>query len=190
MFGVNKEYVDEGFKRLVDMIEERKKDNLVLTENLIELKKRIEIVETAMKLISTEQTKLDDNLKLLKSKVIEVPKTEIPKEPLDEIMEQLKKIINSQEKKEDKTLSNLSSGDTKQGGINSQDDTKLQIERSASLPADTHPDDKIILPPEGYCMSCKINKKIENPEEVITKSGKVLIKGECPECKTMLITRK
>ena len=47
---------------------------------------------------------------------------------------------NSQEKKEDKTLSNLSSGDTKQGGINSQDDTKLQFERRASLPADNHPD--------------------------------------------------
>jgi hypothetical protein len=50
------------------------------------------------------------------------------------------KIDNQQEKKEDKPLSMLSSGATKQGGINSQDDTKLQFpERSASLPADNHP---------------------------------------------------
>jgi hypothetical protein len=56
-----------------------------------------------------------------------------------EIIENLdKKIYGSQKQKEVKTLSNLASGDTKQGGINSQDDKKLQNGRSVSLPADTH----------------------------------------------------
>jgi len=49
------------------------------------------------------------------------------------------KVNNQQENKDDKTLSILSSGDTKQGGIKSQDDTKLQFdERSASLPVENH----------------------------------------------------
>src|SRR3990167_5214738 len=42
-------------------------------------------------------------------------------------------------KKDEGTLSVPASGDTKQGGINYQDDTKLQLERSASLPADNQP---------------------------------------------------
>ena len=48
--------------------------------------------------------------------------------------------VNSQVKKDVGTLSNPLSGDTKQGGIKSQDDTKLQIERSASLPVDNQLD--------------------------------------------------
>jgi hypothetical protein len=48
--------------------------------------------------------------------------------------------VNTEGEKEDKTLSNLSSGDTKQRGpIRAQDDIKLQIERSASLAADNQP---------------------------------------------------
>jgi len=47
--------------------------------------------------------------------------------------------VNSQHRtKEVKTLSNLVSGNTKQGGIKSQDDINLQIERSGSLPVDNH----------------------------------------------------
>ena len=51
-----------------------------------------------------------------------------------------KQKTNSQRKKDVKTLSNLASGDTKQGGSNTQDDIRLQYERSASLPADNHSD--------------------------------------------------
>jgi hypothetical protein len=51
------------------------------------------------------------------------------------------KIYSQQERKEGRTLSSPPSGVTKQGGIKSQDDIKLQIERSASLPVDNHPAD-------------------------------------------------
>ena len=47
---------------------------------------------------------------------------------------------NNQAKKDEGTLSVPASGDTKQGGTKAQDDTKLQLERSASLPADNQPD--------------------------------------------------
>jgi len=47
---------------------------------------------------------------------------------------------HSPRKKDAETLSNLASGGTKQGGSNTQDDTKLQYERSASLPVDNHSD--------------------------------------------------
>lgn len=50
----------------------------------------------------------------------------------------LEDINYQQEQKDVGTLSNPLSGDTKQGGLNAQDDTKLQIERSASLLADSH----------------------------------------------------
>lgn len=50
---------------------------------------------------------------------------------------------NLQEKKDSNSLSKVLSGGTKQGGINSQDDTKLHFpERSASLPVDTPLADK------------------------------------------------
>ena len=56
---------------------------------------------------------------------------------IKEVLDNLEDLPSQQEKKEDKPLSMLSSGATKQGGIKSQDDTKLQFpERSASLPAD------------------------------------------------------
>jgi len=54
------------------------------------------------------------------------PRSKSPLDNVDKVSE-----------KEDKTLSNLSSGDTKQCGTNAQDDTKLQLERSASLAVDT-----------------------------------------------------
>jgi len=45
-----------------------------------------------------------------------------------------------EEKKEGKPLSQLPSGDTNQADkLSIQDDTKLQSERSASLPVDNHP---------------------------------------------------
>jgi hypothetical protein len=59
--------------------------------------------------------------------------------------ESTKVIQAQQEVKEDvKTLSNLASGVTNQAGL-AQDDTKLQFERSASLPVDTQPlvDEKV-----------------------------------------------
>lgn len=56
-------------------------------------------------------------------------------------------IYRQQKQKEVKTLSNLTSGDTKHGGVNAQDDTKLQIERSASLHVDNHSADIIMTPP-------------------------------------------
>ena len=50
-----------------------------------------------------------------------------------------------QKQKEVKTLSDLASGDTKHGGTNTQDDKRLQFERSASLHADNHSADSSSL---------------------------------------------
>jgi len=47
--------------------------------------------------------------------------------------------VQQEEKKDVGTLSNSLSGDTNQGGINSQDDTKSYIESKISLPVDNHP---------------------------------------------------
>jgi DNA polymerase II large subunit len=35
---------------------------------------------------------------------------------------------------------------------------------------------------EAYCVKCKEKKEIQNPEEVVTKNGRPMIKGTCPTC--------
>lgn len=79
-----------------------------------------------------------------------------------------------QEKKEVKTLSNLTSGDTKQRGVNVQDDTGLQIERSGSLPVDTQPPADIPIKklPTNEEKRKQLNEKIFEP------TGHTLVKKQ------------
>ncbi|MDD5807419.1 MAG: DUF5679 domain-containing protein [Eggerthellales bacterium] len=37
---------------------------------------------------------------------------------------------------------------------------------------------------EGYCVKCKAKKEIVNPVESVTKNGKPIVKGICPDCGT------
>jgi len=38
--------------------------------------------------------------------------------------------------------------------------------------------------PQAYCVKCKANIEIKNPQNVTLKNGKPAIKGVCPNCGT------
>ncbi len=38
----------------------------------------------------------------------------------------------------------------------------------------------------GYCVKCKDKKEMVNPTEGVTKNGRVITKGTCPECGTKM----
>ena len=35
---------------------------------------------------------------------------------------------------------------------------------------------------EVYCVKCKAKKEMQNPVEGVTKNGKPIMKGTCPDC--------
>ncbi len=35
---------------------------------------------------------------------------------------------------------------------------------------------------EAYCVKCKAKKEMQNPVEGLTKNGKPIMKGTCPDC--------
>ena len=37
---------------------------------------------------------------------------------------------------------------------------------------------------EGYCVNCKAKKVMIDPVESVTKNGKPITKGKCPDCGT------
>ncbi|MDD6784870.1 MAG: DUF5679 domain-containing protein [Eggerthellales bacterium] len=37
---------------------------------------------------------------------------------------------------------------------------------------------------EGYCVKCKAKKVMLDPVESVTKNGKPITKGKCPDCGT------
>ncbi len=39
---------------------------------------------------------------------------------------------------------------------------------------------------EAYCMKCKEKRPMKNPAESLTKNGKPITKGTCPECGTTI----
>lgn len=39
---------------------------------------------------------------------------------------------------------------------------------------------------EAYCMKCKTKKVMINPVESLTKNGKPITKGKCPDCATTI----
>jgi hypothetical protein len=43
---------------------------------------------------------------------------------------------------------------------------------------------------DGYCMKCKENIIIKNPERIINKRGNPMIKGTCPKCNTVVCNFK
>ena len=38
--------------------------------------------------------------------------------------------------------------------------------------------------PQAYCVKCKTNIEIKNPQNVTLKNGKPAVKGVCPNCGT------
>ena len=38
----------------------------------------------------------------------------------------------------------------------------------------------------GYCVKCKDKKEMVNPVEGVTKNGRVITKGTCPDCGTKM----
>ena len=38
----------------------------------------------------------------------------------------------------------------------------------------------------GYCVKCKDKKEMVNPTEGVTKNGRVITKGTCPDCGTKM----
>ncbi len=39
---------------------------------------------------------------------------------------------------------------------------------------------------EAYCVKCKEKKEMQNPAESLTKNGKPITKGTCPDCGTTI----
>ncbi|MDR0515279.1 MAG: DUF5679 domain-containing protein [Coriobacteriaceae bacterium] len=39
---------------------------------------------------------------------------------------------------------------------------------------------------EAYCVKCKAKKEMVNPAEGLTKNGKPITKGTCPDCGTTI----
>ena len=39
---------------------------------------------------------------------------------------------------------------------------------------------------EAYCVKCKEKKKMVSPKETVTKNGKPMTKGKCPDCGTTI----
>ncbi len=39
---------------------------------------------------------------------------------------------------------------------------------------------------KGYCMKCKATREIKDPVEAMTKNGRKMVKGTCPECGTKM----
>lgn len=37
---------------------------------------------------------------------------------------------------------------------------------------------------EAYCVKCKKKVEMKDPAETVTKNGRPLMKGKCPECGT------
>ena len=39
---------------------------------------------------------------------------------------------------------------------------------------------------EAYCVKCKAKKAMVDPKEDLTKNGKPIVKGKCPDCGTTI----
>ena len=39
---------------------------------------------------------------------------------------------------------------------------------------------------EAYCVKCKQKREMRDPKESLTKNGKPIVKGKCPECGTTI----
>ncbi len=39
---------------------------------------------------------------------------------------------------------------------------------------------------EAYCVKCKAKRIMVDPQESLTKNGKPITKGKCPECSTTM----
>ena len=39
---------------------------------------------------------------------------------------------------------------------------------------------------EAYCVKCKAKKEMQDPVEGVTKNGKPITKGKCPDCGTTI----
>ena len=39
---------------------------------------------------------------------------------------------------------------------------------------------------EAYCVKCKAKKEMVDPQEGVTKNGRVITKGTCPDCGTKM----
>lgn len=39
---------------------------------------------------------------------------------------------------------------------------------------------------EAYCVKCKAKKEMRDPVESLTKNGKPITKGKCPDCGTTI----
>lgn len=38
----------------------------------------------------------------------------------------------------------------------------------------------------AYCVKCKAKKEMVNPQEGVTKNGRIITKGTCPDCGTKM----
>lgn len=43
---------------------------------------------------------------------------------------------------------------------------------------------EVIMAIEAYCVKCKAKKIMQDPVEGVTKNGKPITKGKCPDCGT------
>ncbi|MFC1808633.1 DUF5679 domain-containing protein [Candidatus Omnitrophota bacterium] len=39
---------------------------------------------------------------------------------------------------------------------------------------------------EGYCVKCKAKKEMQNGKEEELKNGRLALKGNCPDCNTVM----
>ena len=41
---------------------------------------------------------------------------------------------------------------------------------------------RLLMAIEAYCVKCKAKKEMQDPVEGVTKNGKPITKGKCPDC--------
>ena len=45
---------------------------------------------------------------------------------------------------------------------------------------------RLLMAIEAYCVKCKAKKEMQDPVESVTKNGKPITKGKCPDCGTTI----
>ena len=45
---------------------------------------------------------------------------------------------------------------------------------------------RLLMAIEAYCVKCKAKKEMQDPVEGVTKNGKPITKGKCPDCGTTI----
>jgi len=194
MLGFAKQdYVDEGFmsisgevKQLAEIVEKRKNDTKILTDSIVELREKISKIEQPKK--NTEISEIKDVIfrlfSLVEKLVREPPKPKTPSEEIAEIRSEFEG--HNQEAALQKQNSVTGNSGHEINPVMEENLKEFSVVKNSHDDSPPLPDIKSFY---GYCLSCKMLKKILNPERVKNSKWDIM-RGPCETCKTMLITRE